>query len=111
MADDVTMWRTGDGREIPITEMADQHLRNAIAQIERQASGEHRQVIEYGRERLRLCRGVFARQVVLRGLQAVMEQVPDPSGVNSKYGALIAERERRVKEGVQSDEEYERWWD
>lgn len=35
MLDEITLWTTRDGREIPLDEMSDEHIRNAIRALSR----------------------------------------------------------------------------
>lgn len=108
-----TTWRMADGRTIPIAEMDDDHLRAAIARIERRATGERAELIRWGREQLHRCTTSHSREIVIHAIQSVISRAPDPEGANSKYAALVSEREHRIEEGgvTASSHGVRRWWD
>ena len=113
-------WETKEGQEIPIAEMTDSHLDNAIAYLERRVVEIKDKLIEYFEHKIYVATrevaldaeifypmahhdsGVAAAEYwgyawAMEPWKSRLEQVKigDPSGMNPVYQELIQERNRR----------------
>lgn len=98
--DPVAIWTTKDGTEIPVTHLGDQHLANCIELLERKTP----------------IAGLYAAQLLVPdlcgmtevGAEAVLDELvshrDDPAYYWPIYDDLLAERDRRAREGVKVEE-------
>ncbi len=89
------LWRTRDGREIRVGDMADSHLQAAIRGIENRAREEYSRLVEDANERLERTTSEQGRDVIRRALEEISARGVDPEGTHPLYTTLTEERDRR----------------
>lgn len=89
------VWITREGTEIPIEEMSDNHLLNAIAYCERRARKMEKDAIAAGYYMLATLQGEMAIMDVEGKLAHLEEEGIDPSEAHPLYDDLQAEALKR----------------
>jgi hypothetical protein len=91
------IWTTRDGTQIPVSEMTDSHLANAIAYLERTADAR----LAYETANLLsgpTPTGAMAQDAYEQGMQELFDMTPDDYlEQDDAYQALLAEKERRTE--------------
>lgn len=98
------MWTMRDGTKIPVTEMTDSHLANAIALCERNAESFRQSAIHSGYQMLSMLQGEQAIYSVESELDRLEEGEFDLYEESESYAALIDEQERRTLNAKKEDE-------
>ena len=89
------MWTMRDGTKIPVTEMTDSHLDNAIALMERNSERYRQGAINSGYQMLGFLHGEQAIYSVECELSRLENGEFDLYDESESYRALVDERERR----------------
>lgn len=89
------MWTTRDGTKIPVTEMTDSHLANAIAMCERNSENYRQSALNSGLQMLSMLQGEQAIYSVECEMDRLGSDEWDLYDESESYRALIDERERR----------------
>lgn len=84
-------WKKKDGTLIPIAEMTDSHLQNAIAYYERK-SAEHNELYDTAWNAAASLRGEMA---VDQAMSVAMQMAPHNLDEDPKYMALVHEQAKR----------------